>query len=309
MIVALSGATGLIGGALAQRLTRDGHEIVPMVRRPLPPRSSQRTIAWDPVRGTIDRTALEGCDAVVHLAGENVFGRWTAAKKQRIRDSRVAGTRIVSEALARLAQPPPSPPRVLLAASAIGFYGDRGAEQLTERSTPGDDFLARVARDWEAATAPATAAGVRVVNLRFGVVLTPTGGALAKMLPAFRLGLGGPVGSGAQYLSWIALDDAVAAIAHALTTESLTGPVNITAPEPVTALDFARTLGRVLRRPARFRVPPFVLRILFGAESAWLLQSGQRVLPAGLVASRFQFRFSAVEPALRQLLAAPRGIS
>ena len=303
MIVALSGATGLIGGALAQRLTGDGHEVVPLVRRP--PRPSERAIAWDPARGTIDRTALEGCDAVVHLAGENVFGRWTAAKKQRIRASRVAGTRIVSEALARLARPP----QVLLAASAIGFYGDRGAEQLTERSTPGDDFLARVARDWEAATAPATAAGVRVVNLRFGVVLTPTGGALAKMLPAFRLGLGGPIGSGEQYLSWIALDDALAAIAHALTTESLTGPVNITAPEPLTALDFARALGRVLRRPALLRVPPFALRILFGAESAWLLQSGQRVMPARLIASGFRFRFSAVEPALRQLLAAPRGIS
>ena len=303
MIVALSGATGLIGGALAQRLTGDGHEVVPLVRRP--PRPSERAIAWDPARGTIDRTALEGCDAVVHLAGESVFGRWSAAKQQRIRDSRVAGTRIVSEALARLAHPP----QVLLAASAIGFYGDRGAEQLTERSTPGDDFLARVARDWEAATAPATAAGVRVVNLRFGVVLSPTGGALAKMLPAFRLGLGGPIGSGEQYLSWIALDDVLAAIAHALTTASLMGPVNITAPEPVTALDFARTLGRVLRRPALLRVPLFALRILFGAESAWLLQSGQRVLPSRLIASGFRFRFSALEPALRQLLAAPRGIS
>ena len=303
MIVALSGATGLIGGALAQRLTGDGHEVVPLVRRP--PRPSERAIAWDPARGAIDHTALEGCDAVVHLAGESVFGRWSAAKQQRIRDSRVAGTRIVSEALARLAHPP----QVLLAASAIGFYGDRGAEQLTERSTPGDDFLARVARDWEAATASATAAGVRVVNLRFGVVLTPTGGALAKMLPAFRFGLGGPIGSGEQYLSWIALDDVLAAIAHALTTASLKGPVNITAPEPVTALEFARTLGRVLRRPALLRVPLFALRILFGAESAWLLQSGQRVLPSRLIASGFRFRFSAVEPALRQLLAAPRGSS
>jgi len=303
VIVALSGATGLIGGALAQRLTGDGHEVVPLVRRP--PRPSERAIAWDPARGAIDHTALEGCDAVVHLAGESVFGRWSAAKQQRIRDSRVAGTRIVSEALARLAHPP----QVLLAASAIGFYGDRGAEQLTERSTPGDDFLARVARDWEAATASATAAGVRVVNLRFGVVLTPTGGALAKMLPAFRFGLGGPIGSGEQYLSWIALDDVLAAIAHALTTASLKGPVNITAPEPVTALEFARTLGRVLRRPALLRVPLFALRILFGAESAWLLQSGQRVLPSRLIASGFRFRFSAVEPALRQLLAAPRGSS
>jgi uncharacterized protein (TIGR01777 family) len=299
--VAVSGATGLIGAALVQRLAADGHGVVALVRRR--PRPGERVIAWDPGAGMIDRTALDGCDVVVHLAGENVFGRWSAAKKRRIRESRLAGTRLVSEAIAQLARRP----RVLLAASAIGFYGDRGDEELTERSAPGDDFLAQVVRDWEGATAPATAAGIRVVNLRFGVVLTPSGGALAKMLPAFRLGLGGPIGTGRQFLSWVALDDALAAIAYALATESLAGPVNITAPEPVTHREFARTLGRVLRRPAVLPVPSLALRLLFGAESAWLLQSGQRVLPDRLLGAGFRFRFAAVEPALRYLLAAPHG--
>jgi uncharacterized protein len=298
--IAVSGATGLIGSALSARLA-PGHQVVPFVRRATRP--GERAISWDPGAGTIDRAALDGCDVVIHLAGENVFGRWTAAKKRRIRESRVAGTRLVSEAVARLAHPP----RILLAASAIGFYGDRGPEELTERSAPGDDFLAHVVRDWEAATAPAAEAGVRVVNLRFGVVLSPTGGALAKMLPAFRLGVGGPIGTGRQYLSWIALDDALAAIAHALAADTLSGPVNVTAPQPIAHGDFARTLGRVLRRPAVLPVPSLALRLLFGAEAAWLLESGQRVLPARLVASGFRFRFSAVEPALRHLLAAPHG--
>jgi uncharacterized protein (TIGR01777 family) len=297
----VSGATGLIGGALAQRLTRDGHEVVPLVRRI--PQPSERAIAWDPERGTIDRAALAGCDVVVHLAGENVFGRWTAAKKRRIRESRVVGTRLVSEAIAALERPP----GLFLAASAVGYYGDSGAAELTEQTPPGDDFLAQVARDWEAATAPAARAGIRVVNLRFGVVLATSGGALAKMLPPFRLGLGGPIGNGAQYFPWIALEDVLGAILHVIANDSSSGPVNVTAPHPLTQLEFVRTLGRVLRRPAVLPVPPVALRLVFGREAAAMMGSGQRVLPARLIASGYRFRFGELEPALRHLLAAPAG--
>jgi uncharacterized protein len=295
MKIVVSGSTGLIGSAL-KRALRD-HEVVPLVRRRVT--SGEHVLAWDPERGTIDRAGLEGADAVIHLAGENVFGRWSPAKKQRIYDSRVKGTRLVSAALAGLRRPPAT----LLAASAIGYYGDRGEEAVTEESAPGEDFLAHVARDWEAATAPATRAGIRVVNMRNGVVLTTTGGALAKMLPAFRLGLGGTVGSGNQYLSWIVLDDIIDAILHLLGNSNLVGPVNMTAPTPVTNRDFAKTLGKVLGRPAVVPVPAFALRMVFGTEGAAMVQSGQRVLPARLIASGFRFSFREVEPALRHLLA------
>ena len=240
---------------------------------------------------------------MVHLAGENVFGRWTPHKKQRIRDSRVLGTRLVSSAIAGLERRP----KLLLAASAIGYYGDRGDELLNEGSSVGEDFLATVAKEWEAATAVATQAGIRVVNMRFGVVLTPKTGALAKMLPAFKLGLGGPIGSGNQYLSWITLDDALNAILHVLDTPNMTGPVNITAPNPVTNREFAKMLGKTLGRPAAVTVPAFALRMAFGAEGAAMLQSGQRVLPARLLESAFRFSYDALEPALRHLLAAPEG--
>ena len=280
MKVAVSGATGLIGSALAARLSGEGHDVRPMAR------------------GTAGLAALEGTDAVVHLAGENIFGRWSESKKRRIRESRVAGTRLVSEAVARLARRP----RVLVAASAVGYYGDRGSEQLTEASGAGDDFLARVVRDWEAATAPAAAAGVRVVNLRFAVILTPAGGALGKMLPAFRFGLGGPLGSGRQYFSWVTLGDALDAILHAIATASLSGPVNVAAPGPVTSREFARALGRTLRRPAVLPVPRLALRVVFGAESAAALLSSLRVVPARLVASGFRFRDPEIEPALRRIL-------
>lgn len=273
---------------------------MPLVRRRVTP--GERALSWDPEAGTIDRAGLEaaGIDAVVNLAGENVFGRWTPAKKQRIRESRVHGTRLVADAIAGLARPP----RVLLAASAVGYYGDRGEEVMTEGSEAGDDFLAHVARDWEAATAGAAAAGIRVHNLRFGVVLTPTGGGLGKMLPAFRVGLGGPVGSGNQYFSWIALDDAIKAILHILAKPNLAGPVNVTSPTPVTNREFAKTLGKVLGRPAVVTVPSFALRIAFGTEGAAMLQSGQRVVPVRLLESGFRFCYDTLEPALRHLLAA-----
>lgn len=297
MKIVVSGSTGLIGSALQEALTRRDHTVVPLVRRR--PTTGEPVIAWDPEHGSIDRAAFEGVDAVVHLAGENVFGRWSPAKKHRIRDSRVLGTRLLADALAGLQRPPAT----LLAASAIGYYGDRGDEELSEQSAPGEDFLAHVSRDWEAATAPATRAGIRVVNMRFGVVLTAQHGALAKMLPAFRIGLGGPIGSGSQYVSWIALDDVIGAIVHVLEHGDLVGPVNMTAPVPVSSREFARTLGKVLGRPAVVTVPAFALRMAFGAEGAAMLQSGQRVLPTRLLASGFQFARPALEPALRSLLA------
>lgn len=297
MKVAMTGASGLIGSAFATHLRAAGHDVRPLTRGPAG--------AWDPSVGRLDRSALDGLDVVVTLAGERLVGRWTEAKKRRIRESRVIGTRLVAEAIAGLDRKP----RVLLAASAVGYYGDRGTEELTEASPPGDDELARLVREWEAATAPATAAGVRVVSLRFGVVLSPGGGALAALLPFFRLGLGGPVGGGAQYFSWIALDDVVAALGFLLGADSISGPVNVTAPHPVPNRDFARALGRVLRRPALLPVPPLALRLRFGTEAAWVLQSGQRMLPARLLAAGYRFRFAEVEPALRHLLAAPAGAS
>jgi len=299
MKIVVSGSTGLVGSALQPVLVRAGHDVVPLVRRP--PAPGERAIQWNPARGTIDRAGLEGADAVIHLAGENVFGRWTPAKKNRIRDSRVLGTQLVSDALAGLNRRP----RTLLAASAVGYYGDRGDEMLTEHSAPGEDFLAHVSREWEAATGAATRAGIRVVNLRFGIVLTATGGALAKMLPPFRLGLGGHIGSGNQYVSWIAMDDVLAAIVFALSTETLVGPVNMTSPNPVTNRELAKALGKVLGRPAIVAVPSFALRMAFGPEGAGMLQSGQRVLPERLRAAGFRYRHETIEATLRDELVKP----
>ncbi|HLZ46234.1 MAG TPA: TIGR01777 family oxidoreductase [Gemmatimonadales bacterium] len=299
MKIVVSGSTGLIGTPLLQALARRGHEVVPLVRRR--PAAGEHALAWDPERGTIDRAGLEGVDAVIHLAGENVFGRWSPAKKQRIHDSRVTGTRLLCDALAGLR----ARPAALLAASAIGYYGDRGDETLNEQSAAGEDFLAHVARDWEAATGAAARAGIRVVNMRIGVVLTTRGGALAKMLPAFRIGLGGPIGSGNQYVSWIALDDIVNAMLYLLDNVRFVGPVNLTAPAPVKNRDFAKTLGKVLGRPAVVTVPAFALRMAFGTEGAAMLTSGQRVLPARLLSSGFGFACRELEPALRALLANP----
>lgn len=298
MTIVVSGSTGLIGTALVKALQDRGDDVVPLIRRPVSP--GEHAIAWDPARGTIDRASLEGADAVIHLAGENVFGRWTEAKKQRIRDSRVVGTRLVSNTLGALRRPPAT----LLAASAVGYYGDRGDELLSEESTPGDDFLAQVARDWEAATASSTRAGIRVVNFRSGVVLTPRGGALAMMLPPFRLGLGGHIGSGNQYVSWIALDDEIRAIVHLLDDRDTVGPVNLTAPAPVTNRQLAKALGKALGRPAIVPVPGFALRMAFG-DGAEMLEGGQRVSPARLLASGFSFACPDIDQALRALLAPP----
>jgi uncharacterized protein (TIGR01777 family) len=238
---------------------------------------------------------------VVHLAGESIAARWTRSSKRRIRESRLKGTRLVAETLAKL----PRPPRVLISASGVGVYGSRGDEVLTEASSTLDappDFFVELAREWEAATEPARAAGIRVVLLRLGVILTPAGGALRQMLLPFRLGVGGPLGSGRQWLSWIACDDAVGAVHHALMSEGLAGPVNLAAPEPVRSREFAATLGRVLGRPAVLPAPALGLRLLFGEMADVALLASQRVLPATLVDSGYRFRLPALEPALRHVL-------
>ena len=289
MKIAVSGSTGLIGSRLVKTLEARGDTVLRLVRG----------VHWDPERGTIDRNALEGSDAVIHLAGESIFGRLTDAKKQRIRDSRVRGTRLVSDALVGLARAP----QALLSASAIGYYGDRGSQALTEQSSPGEDFLADVAREWESATGSASRAGVRVVNMRFGIVLSPAGGALGKMLPPFRMGLGGPIAGGHQYVSWIELSDLVNAVQHLLARTDVAGPVNLTAPNPVTNREFATTLGKVLGRPSIVPVPAFALRMAFGSDGAAMLEGGQRVLPERLAGSGFQFAFPTIESALRHLLA------
>jgi len=245
---------------------------------------------------------LDGVDAVVHLAGANIAaGRWTPARKAEIRRSRVEGTRSLCEALSRLAHPP----TVLVSASAVGYYGNRGTETLTEESPAGTGFLADVCRAWEAAAQPVSQAGIRVVNLRFGMILSPLGGALAKMLLPFKLGAGGRIGSGEQFMSWIALDDAIGAIQYALGEESVRGPVNAVAPAPVSNTDFTRTLARVLRRPALFPLPAFAARLLFGEMADALLLGGARVMPARLQAAGYGFRFPELEGALRHLLGRP----
>ena len=297
MNILVTGATGLIGSALGASLTSIGHGVVRLVRTQ--PQPGEKAARWDPLAGTIDASAFEGVDAVVHLAGENIAERWTPAKKVKIRESRVKGTQVLCEALARLA----SPPKVLVSASAIGYYGDRGEETLTDESPPGRGFLSEVCRAWEAATEPARQRGVRVIPLRFGVVLSGSGGALAKMLPPFRLGLGGVLGSGRQYMSWIALDDAVGAIQHAIATEALQGPTNVVAPQAVTNQEFTKTLGAVLGRPTVIPLPAFAARLMFGEMADELLLASTRVQPAKLRASGYGYRYPELEGALRHLLA------
>jgi uncharacterized protein (TIGR01777 family) len=296
--VVVSGASGLVGSSLLPFLTTGGHRVVPMVRSTRA-RGDASGVRWDPAAKVIDRAGLERVDAVVHLAGESIAGgRWTTEKKARIRGSRVDGTRLLCETLAAL----DAPPRTLVCASAIGFYGDRGGTPLDESSPRGKGFLADVCGEWEAAAAPARAAGIRVVHLRFGVVLTPAGGALQRMLLPFRLGAGGVVGSGEQYMSWIAIDDAVGAIHHALVTPALEGPVNAVAPAAVTNREFTRALGRVLRRPTIVPMPAVIARLAFGEMADELLLASTRVVPRRLGESGFTFREPDLETALAHLL-------
>ncbi|ARA93405.1 TIGR01777 family protein [Rhodothermaceae bacterium RA] len=298
--IAVSGASGLIGSNLCAFLTTGGHEVRRLVRRP--PRDDAE-VFWQPETGQIEAEKLAGLDAVVHLAGESVFAvRWDEARKRRIYDSRVRGTRLLAEALARL----DDPPRVLLTASGISYYGDRGVEAVTEAAPPAEaGFLARVARDWEAAAQPAAEAGLRTVPLRIGVVLTPAGGALRLMYLPFLLGLGGYAGAPDQYLSWIALDDVLGAIYHLLWTDDVAGPVNLTAPNPATMAEYARTLGRVVRRPAVLNVPASVVRAVMGEAGEEIALQSLRVLPDRLLASGYRFAEPRLEPALRHLLGRP----
>jgi len=322
--VLVSGASGLVGRQLVAFLSTGGHEVVRLERAGVrgaadasgrSPASgatgaagagdsarvagAPSSIAWDPASGAIDADALEGFDAVVHLAGENIAARrWNAAHKEAVRNSRVGPTAALARALGRLRRKPAA----FLCASAIGYYGNRGDELLTERAEAGLGFLPEVCEAWEGATAPAAAAGIRTVNLRIGVVLTPQGGALAKLLPPFRLGGGGPIGSGRQWWSWISLDDVVGVIHHALCTESLSGPCNVVSPQPLPNADFARALGAVLHRPALIPLPAPVARKLIGEMADALLLSSARVVPFALLGSDYPFRHADLGSALRHLL-------
>lgn len=298
MRVLITGGSGLVGSALAPVLIANGHEVVRLVRPSAPAAGLESLAIWNPEAGQVDLSRAGCLDAVVHLAGETIAQRWTPEVKRRIRDSRVAGTRLLCEALAGL----PTPPKVLVCASATGFYGDRGDEWLDEASSAGAGFLADVCRDWEASAAPAAERGIRVVHLRIGIVLTPKGGALAKMLPVFRLGLGGRLGSGRAYWSWITLDDLLEVIQHALANEALRGAVNAVSPHPVTNAEFTKILGGVLRRPAILPVPRFAVELLFGEMGREAMLAGFRVKPAKLIESKFKFRFPDLAPALRHLV-------
>jgi uncharacterized protein (TIGR01777 family) len=295
MKLLVTGSTGLVGMALLDHLARAGHEVAPVVRQ----KSKGGSIYWNPASGEIDIASLEGFDAAVHLAGENIAsGRWTQEKKDRIRDSRVKGTRLLAESLAKVQRPP----RVLVSASAVGYYGDRGTEVLKEDSPPGQGFLPEVCRQWEAATDPATRKGIRVVHTRFGIILSAKGGALAKMLLPFKLGIAGKIGSGRQYMSWISLDDVCGVIVHAIEASSLHGPVNTVSPNPVTNLEFTKALGRTLSRPTIFPLPSAAARIVLGEMANDLLLASARVEPVKLQATRYAFRHRDLEPTLGYLL-------
>lgn len=296
----VTGAHGLIGTALIPRLRSHGHRVLRLVRGA--PEGSDDA-RWDPAAGTIDATAIDGVDAVVHLAGAGIGDKkWTPARKQLVLESRTQGTDLLARTLAGLA----TPPKVLLSGSAVGYYGDRGAEELTEASAPGDDYPARVCVAWEAATAPAEAAGIRVVHLRTGIVLAADGGALHRMLLPFKLGLGGRIGSGNQYMSWIALDDHVGAILHLLGNDAVHGAANLTAPNPATNSEFTKALGDAVHRPTVLPTPLLPLKAVYGGELVdALLVHGQRVHPRVLDAHGFVFAHAQLDDALRAVLAAP----
>jgi uncharacterized protein (TIGR01777 family) len=294
MNVLMSGATGLIGSALTPELEARGHGVRRLTRRP----RAEGDVGWDLDAGTIGGD-LSGTEAVVHLAGESIAeGRWTQEKKRRISESRQKGTRLLAEKIAGLE----TPPSVMVSASAIGYYGDRGNELLTEESEPGELFLSRVCREWEGGADPAREAGVRVVHPRFGIVLSTEGGALGTTLPIFKLGGGGRIGSGRQYWSWVSLDDVVGAIVHAIETDGLSGPANVVAPDPPTNAEYTKVLGHVLGRPTFFAVPAPAARVALGGMADELLLASARVEPAKLEETGYEYRYPELEDALRHLL-------
>lgn len=296
MRILISGASGFIGSAIRPALEPAGHSSFALVRRvPV-----ENEVQWEPEH-PLDPQKLHGYDAIIHLAGKSIAGRWTENRKREARASRVEGTRILATAAAESFRQTGTP-GIFLAASAIGYYGNRGDEVLTEQSNPGSGFLAEVAQEWESATHPAVEAGVRVVNLRIGVVLAKHGGALQAMLPAFRLGVGGKVGDGRQYMSWIVLEDVVGAFLFALTNEGLHGPVNVVTPNPVRNSEFVQALARVLNRPAIFPLPAFVVRTLFGEMGESLLLASARVQPARLESAGYAFRYPELVAGLRSVL-------
>ncbi len=295
MNILVTGASGLIGTALRSRFSDCGHRVVPLLRSSAEPGAAPN---WDPGAGRVNLESPVSLDAVVHLAGETIAQRWTPAAKERIRASRVEATRLLSAALCRLSQPP----RVMVCASATGFYGHRPGEILDEHSGHGTGFLAEVCRDWEAAAEPAGQCGIRVITLRIGVVLAAKGGALAKMLPAFRMGLGGRLGDGQQYWSWITVDDLTRVVQFVVEREELSGALNAVAPRPATTAEFTGALGRVLHRPAVLPLPAFAVKALFGEMGREALLASAQVTPAVLTKAGFTFRWPELEPALRQLL-------
>jgi uncharacterized protein (TIGR01777 family) len=296
MHVAVTGSTGLIGTALVSSLRDDGHRVTRLVRREP---TAVDEVGWGPASGSLDPASLAGVDAVVHLAGEPIASRpWTKTQKQRIRDSRVQGTRLLADTLARME----TPPSTLVASSGVNYYGDGGAQVLTEEHGPGDDFLAEVCQAWEGATGPASAAGVRVVNCRTGIVLSDAGGVLQIQLPLFKLGLGGKLGSGEQYMSWISRDDLVGVFRHALEDETLAGPVNAVAPNPITNATFTETLGDALGRPTVLRVPHFAPKMVLGKMADALLFASLRAVPARMEAAGYDFTDPQLEPALEAMV-------
>ncbi len=294
--VAITGSTGLIGTAVTDALHQAGHSLTPIIRSSTPVRTNKRVIRWKILSGEIDRDKFEGHDVIIHLAGANIADqRWSKEYKREIQESRVKGTRLLCNAIVHMKRPP----RLWLSASAVGYYGNIPLNEHRDETGPGaDDFLARVCQEWEEATKPAQSAGIRVVNLRFGMVVSPNGGAIKKMLPVFKLGLGGKLGSGQQSVSWIALDEIPKIILHIIDNAKIAGPVNVVAPKPVTNAELTQLLGKALNRPAFLSVPEFAVKFMFGEMGQTLLLGNSNVIPAKLAHSGYQFAY----PDIRKVL-------